>query len=173
MARVLTVSDRSSKGLRPDASGPAVEKRLEELGYGILPGELVPDGVEEVAEVLLRWCAEGNTDLVVTTGGSGLSPRDLTPEATTKVAERFVPGLMELARSRCVAEITPLAALGRGIAAVRGRTLIVNLPGHPRSAVETLDAMADVLPHALRMLLDVDGDCEETGRGKREAGEER
>jgi len=141
-----------------------------ELGYEVAPGEIVPDGVESVASALTRMCEDPKTHLVVTSGGSGLASRDLTPEATLRVAEKLVPGLMELARARCVETITPLAALGRGVAAVRNGTLILNLPGHPKSAVETLDAIADLLPHALRILSGETGDCQRTGRGQPEEG---
>ena len=163
-ARVLTVSDRSSRGLRVDESGPAVERRLKELGFEVLGREVCEDGVESVGEALRRLCTDARAHLIVTTGGSGLSPRDLTPEATLEAGERLVPGLMELARSRCVSSITPLAALSRGVAVTRGSTLILNLPGHPKAAVETLDAIASLLPHALEILGATLADCEQTGR---------
>jgi len=166
--RVLTVSDRTAAGEREDASGPALVRRLQELGFEVGPVEVVADGEEIVAASLRRICDEDSPALVLTTGGSGLSPRDLTPEATAAVARREVPGLMETARRRC-SEITPFAALGRGRAAVRGRSLILNLPGHPRAAVETLDAVADLLPHALATLCRPDRDCPVTGRGGEKA----
>jgi molybdenum cofactor synthesis domain-containing protein len=164
-ARVLTVSDRRAAGLREDLSGPRLEARLRELGFEVLEREVVEDGEKPVATALRSLCHRGDTQLVLTTGGSGLALRDLTPEATRKVADRLVPGLMELARRRCC-EITPLAALGRGIAAVVQRTLVVNLPGHPKAALETLNALSEVLPHALNMIAS-EADCEQTGRGGR------
>lgn len=162
-AFVLTVSDRTAAGERDDASGPALEARLRDLGFSIAGREVVADGIESVGAALRR-IADTGVALVVTTGGTGLAPRDLTPEATRQVAEREVPGLMELARSRCAREV-PVAALGRGLAVTMGRTLVVNLPGHPRAATETLDAMADVLPHAVSILTRPAPDCPVTGRG--------
>lgn len=161
-ARILTVSDRAAAGSRQDLSAPRLGSRLEELGYRVLGAELVADGEDSVSEALLRICGRGDTQLLLTTGGSGLSPRDLTPEATLRVGERVVPGLMEFARRRC-AEITPFAALGRGVAVTVGTTLVVNLPGHPKAACETLDAMAELLPHALLILARPPADCEITG----------
>jgi molybdenum cofactor synthesis domain-containing protein len=164
-ACVLTVSDRAAAGVREDASGPALLARLEELGFASGPIELVPDGEDAVAAALRRLCDEEDFALVLTTGGSGLGPRDRTPEATRLIADREVPGLMELARRRCT-EITETAALGRGLAVTRHRTLILNLPGHPRAARETLDAVAALLFHALAILRTPTADCARTGRGR-------
>jgi len=162
-AFVLTVSDRASVGARDDASGPALEGRLAELGFSVVGRDVVADGIAPVADALRRLAAS-DLALVVTTGGTGLAPRDLTPEATRQVGEREVPGLMELARRRCT-ETVPLAALGRGVAVTLGPTLVVNLPGNPRAARETLDAMADVLSHAVAILTRPAADCPATGRG--------
>jgi molybdenum cofactor synthesis domain-containing protein len=165
-AAVVTVSDRGSAGEREDRSGPALVRRLEELGFAVTSTHLVPDERAQVAD-LLRDLAAGDVALVVTTGGTGLAPRDVTPEAALDVAERQVPGLMELARRRC-AERTPFAALSRGVAVTRGRTLVINLPGNPQAALETLQALEDVLPHAVRVLHRPPEDCEVTGRASGE-----
>ena len=163
------MSDRANAGERDDASGPALSRRLTELGYEVGPPEIVADGVEAVHTCLIRICEESAVDLVLTTGGSGMAPRDQTPEATLQLAERQVPGLMELARRRC-AEHTSLAALGRGVAVIRGSSLIVNLPGNPKAALETLESLVDVLPHALTVLTRTPSDCELTGKGGRGEG---
>lgn len=162
-AAVLTVSDRGSAGLREDRSGPALAARLAELGFSVQATAVVPDERPEIAAKLRELVDGGGVALVVTTGGTGLAPRDVTPEATLEVAEREVPGLMEMARRRC-GQITPLAALSRGVAVTRGRTLVVNLPGNPQAALETLDALADVLAHAVRVLTRPPEDCDQTGR---------
>lgn len=161
---LLTLSDRAAAGERPDASGPLLRERLSSLGFDVIGCEILPDGVEPLATRLREACDGGVADLILTTGGSGLAPRDLSPEATRAVGEREIPGLMELVRARCI-QRTPFAALGRGIAMSRGGTLIVNLPGNPRAAGETLDAMLDVLPHALEQLCRPPEDCPRTGRG--------
>lgn len=169
-ARILTVSDRASAGTREDLSAPALRRRLEELGYRVLGIQVVADGRAEVAEALREICSRQDAQLVLTTGGSGLAPRDQTPEATREIAEREVPGLMEIARRRC-ATVTPFAALGRGMAVTVGSTLVINLPGHPKAARETLDAVAELLPHALEILSRTPEDCGLTGReGEKERG---
>ncbi len=161
---MLTVSDRCARGESPDKSGPLLERRLDELGYQVLGLELICDGKETVSQKLREICARRDARLILTTGGSGLAPRDETPEGTLAVAERLVPGLMEAARRACSA-ITPLAALSRGVAGIRGESLIVNLPGHPKAALETLDSIQELLPHALE-ILGVPGECDRTGRGE-------
>lgn len=163
-AWVLTVSDRASAGLREDRSGPAVAAQLAELGFDPRGRDVVPDDRSTVSSRLKELCRRDDVHLVVTTGGTGLAPRDLTPEASLDVAHREVPGLMELARRRC-AERTPHAALGRGVAVTRDRTLIVNLPGNPEAAGETLQAVAEVLHHAVAILAAAPEDCPITGRG--------
>jgi molybdopterin adenylyltransferase len=162
-AWVVTVSDRAAARAREDMSGPALAQRLRELGFTVAGQDVVSDGVEPVAGLLADLCDRGAAHLVVTTGGTGLAPRDLTPEATLRVAHRQVPGLMELARQRC-AQQTPLAALGRGVAVTRNATLVINLPGSPQAALQTLAAIADVLPHALQILVRPPTDCDLTGR---------
>jgi molybdenum cofactor synthesis domain-containing protein len=145
---VLTVSDRCSRGESVDESGPAVAALCRErLGAATVLTACVPDDPERIAAALSEWVGRG-IDLVLSTGGTGLSPRDVTPEAALSVIERPAPGLMELARARCLPK-TPRAFLSRGVAGVAGRTLIVTLPGSPRGACEQLEALVDVLPHAI------------------------
>jgi len=158
------VSDRCARGEKPDESGPALRQRLSELGYLVIGLELICDGEETVSQKLREICARRDARLILTTGGSGLAPRDETPEGTLAVAERVVPGLMEAARRACSA-LTPVAALSRGVAVIRGESLIVNLPGHPKAALETLDSIQGLLPHALE-ILGAAGDCDRTGRGE-------
>lgn len=152
-AAILTASDRCARGETEDRSGPAVAALLEQrLDAEILENRCVPDDRAAIANAFREWCRpDRSIDLVVSTGGTGLSPRDTTPEAARDVFEREHEGLMDLARLRCL-EKTPLAALSRGVAGTRGRTLIVTLPGSPRGAVEMLEAISDVLPHAIEML---------------------
>jgi len=148
-AVVLTVSDSASTGQREDTSGPAVKEVLTEEGYQVVGREVVPDDAEVIARALLRLVEA--TDLVVTTGGTGLGPRDVTPEATTTVCERMVPGMAEIMRAEGL-KFTPLAALSRAVCGARGTTLIVNLPGSPTGAVESLGSILHLIPHALELL---------------------
>lgn len=148
-AVVLTVSDSASTGKREDTSGPAVKEVLTEEGYQVVGREVVPDDAEVIAQALRRLV--GAADLIVTTGGTGLGPRDVTPEATSKVCERMVPGMAELMRAEGIKH-TPFAALSRGICGAHGTTLIVNLPGSPMGAVESLGSILHLIPHALELL---------------------
>jgi molybdopterin adenylyltransferase len=148
---VLTVSDRASAGEYQDLTGPAVEQvALDALGAVVVGRELVPDEAEMIAAALVRWCDGGACDLVLTNGGTGLSPRDVTPEATRGVLDAEAPGLGELMRAAGRVQ-TPLAALSRSAAGRRGHTLVVNLPGSVRGATESLEALIEVLPHAVAM----------------------
>jgi molybdenum cofactor synthesis domain-containing protein len=149
-AAVLTVSDKGSAGERIDTAGPAVASILRENGIEVQETLVLPDERERIAAQLRRWAGEG-LDLVLTTGGTGLSSRDVTPEATLDVAERSVPGIAEAMRQLGRAS-TPLASLSRSVAVTRGRTLIVNLPGSERGARESLEAVLDLFPHAVQML---------------------
>ena len=151
-AGVLTVSDRSHRGEREDLSGPALSARASALGWRVCRSAVVPDERGAISRALRQWSQGRDAlDLVFTTGGTGFGPRDLTPEATLAVIDRQAPGLAERMRRAGEAK-TPLAALSRGVCGIRKRTLILNLPGSPKGAVESFDAVADILPHALEMM---------------------
>lgn len=149
-AAVLTVSDRVSRGEAVDGSGPAVAADLRALGFEVTGVTVVPDGVDTVSEALRALCAEAS--LVVTTGGTGLGPRDLTPEATALVLERQAPGLAEAMRSATFGS-NPHGMLSRGVCGIVGSTLVVNLPGSVKGATESLAVIAAALPHAVELLV--------------------
>ena len=150
---ILTVSDRSARGERVDASGPALAAVLAVRWPEATVAEhgIVPDERPEIAATLIRWADELRLDLILTTGGTGFAPRDVTPEATRRVIEREAPGLAEAMRSDSL-RVTPHAMLSRAVAGIRGCTLIVNLPGSPKGAVENLGTILPVLPHAVELL---------------------
>ncbi|HEV2666789.1 MAG TPA: MogA/MoaB family molybdenum cofactor biosynthesis protein [Blastocatellia bacterium] len=150
-AVVLTISDSASRGEREDLSGPAVVSELQSLGAEVVATEILPDERERIAARLRHYADAGAANLILTAGGTGLGPRDITPEATRDVIEREAPGLAELMRAESV-KITPLGALSRSVCGARGRTLIVNLPGSVRGARENLQAIARLLPHAIALL---------------------
>lgn len=157
-AAVLTVSDRSAQGLRKDESGPEVAKLLEEVGYQVVWTGVVPDEQKEIQAALRRLADEEKAALVVTTGGTGFAPRDVTPEATLAVCERLTPGIPEAMRYASL-QVTPRAMLSRAQAGIRGGTLIVNLPGSPKAARENLQAVLPALAHGLEMLSGRPADC--------------
>ena len=148
-AAVLTVSDSVVAGTRPDASGPAVAEALQKAGYQVVTREAVPDERNHIENALVRLCEHAR--LVVTTGGTGVALRDVTPEATLSICDREVPGISERMRAEGIKK-TPLAALSRAVCGTRGTSLVLNLPGSPRGATESLAAVIDVLPHALELL---------------------
>ena len=148
---VLTVSDACAAGTRHDASGDAIVDWIESSGHRLVARQVVPDDTVAIVRHLLEWCDDGLADLVLTTGGTGLSPRDHTPEATRVVLEREAPGLVERVRATEM-ERFPRAALSRSVAGVRVRTLIVNLPGAPRGVREALATLHPVLGHAVEIL---------------------
>jgi molybdopterin adenylyltransferase len=150
-AAILTVSDSCARGTRQDASGPAIREILVEAGYEVRGERIVPDDRDAIVRELTRFSEEGGCDLVFTTGGTGLGPRDVTPEATLAVCDRLVPGLGELLRAQGLQK-TRNAVLSRGIVGLRGQTLIVNLPGSPKAVREGLEAIIEVLPHAVQMM---------------------
>jgi molybdenum cofactor synthesis domain-containing protein len=151
-AAVLTCSDRCFAGMAIDSSGPELVEILEmKLQAEVVTTACVPDDVAAISRQLQTWAADPKPDLILTTGGTGLSPRDVTPEATVAVLDRSHPGLLELARLRCYPK-TPRAFLSRGEAGTLGQTLIINLPGSPAGAREFLEALLDILPHAVETL---------------------
>ncbi|MFH1635616.1 MAG: MogA/MoaB family molybdenum cofactor biosynthesis protein [Chloroflexota bacterium] len=150
---ILTVSDRSSRGERPDASGPALQNQVADQGWNVARVDIVPDDFRILQDTLARWADSGDLDVILTSGGTGFSPRDITPEATQTVVERPAPGLAEAMRTASL-KVTPHAMLSRAAAGIRGRTLIINLPGSPKAAVENLDAVISVLSHAVQLLQD-------------------
>lgn len=150
-AVILTISDTASRGERVDLSGPAVADELKGIGAEIVRIEVLADVRASIAERLGEIADSGEADLIVTTGGTGFSVRDVTPEATRDAIDREAPGLAELMRAESI-RITPLAALSRAVCGIRGRTLIVNLPGSVRGARENLTAIARILPHAIELL---------------------
>ena len=156
-AAVLTVSDRSHRGLRPDEGGPLICGLLRSAGYEVTQTAIVPDEQPEI-EAALRRMADGGVRLLVTTGGTGFAPRDVTPEATLAVCDRLAPGIPEAMRYAS-AQITPRAMLSRAQAGIRGGTLIVNLPGSPKAAKENLEAVLPTLAHGLEMLSGCPADC--------------
>lgn len=148
---VLTVSDRSARGERDDASGPALIEIIREQGWTLVETAVVPDDQAVIAAWLAQWSDSGRVDLILTTGGTGFSPRDVTPEATLSVIQRAAPGLAEAMRAESL-KVTPHAMLSRSAAGIRARTLIVNLPGSPKAARENLRVILPVIPHAVELL---------------------
>jgi len=148
---ILTISDSVSQGTHKDASGPALRERCAQLGWDVVSETVLPDEPAAIRDRLAALADTGAADLILTTGGTGIGPRDSTPEATTEACQKLLPGISELMREEGRKK-TPRAVLSRAVAGVRGRTLVVNLPGSPRGAVESLDAVADLLPHALQVL---------------------
>lgn len=148
---ILTLSDRSSRGERPDSSGPALARLIEAENWSIAKQALLPDNESAIREILIEWADNGEVDVILTTGGTGFSPRDVTPEATRAVIEREAPGLAEAMRTASL-KITPHAMLSRIITGIRKRTLIINLPGSPKGAVENLQVVLPVLAHAVQLL---------------------
>jgi molybdenum cofactor synthesis domain-containing protein len=157
-AAVLTLSDKGSRGERVDESGPALAAWLTERGVRVVQSRVIADEFEQIVEVLTEWADADTADLILTTGGTGVSPRDITPEATLQVVERTIPGLGELMRLKSL-EKTLMASLSRAVAGIRNRTLIVNLPGSPRGALENLEAVWPTLGHAVEKIRGGQEDC--------------
>lgn len=148
---VLTISDRSWRGERPDLSGPALAEAIRAQGWQVLETAILPDEREVIAAKLVEWADSAHFDVILTTGGTGFAPRDVTPEATRQVVERLTPGLDEAMRAAS-RSVHPHAMLSRAVSGIRKRTLIVNLPGSPKGAVENLLVIVPALPHAVELL---------------------
>uniref|UniRef100_UPI003FEDE13B MogA/MoaB family molybdenum cofactor biosynthesis protein n=1 Tax=Dysosmobacter welbionis TaxID=2093857 RepID=UPI003FEDE13B len=157
-AAVLTVSDRSFRGERPDAGGPLVVEILKNAGYAVTETAIVTDEKGRIEAALRQWCDREPVDLIVTTGGTGFAPRDVTPEATLAVCDRLTPGIPEAMRYASM-QVTNRAMLSRAAAGIRKGTLIVNLPGSPKAARENLKAVLPALAHGLEMLSGRPADC--------------
>ncbi len=157
-AAVITLSDKGSRGERIDESGPMIAQTLQERGYDVVETLLLPDGEEELKRQLMRLTDQRQVDLILTTGGTGFSPRDVTPEATLAVATRPVPGIAEAMRSASLT-ITKRAMLSRAVSVIRGKTLIINLPGSPKACRECMTVFLDTIPHGMDLLRGDAGDC--------------
>ncbi len=150
-AAIVTVSDSVAADTREDRSGAVLKERAEALGWHVAAQEIVPDEIDRISGVLIRLADSRQVSLILTTGGTGVAPRDVTPEAARTVIEREIPGLGEMMRAEG-RKLTPFAALSRSMAGVRGTTLIVNLPGSPKGAVESLDAIVQLIPHIVDLI---------------------
>ena len=157
-AGVLTISDRSSQGLRQDSSGPQLADLLRQHEIEVVLTAVVPDEERDIRLVLIKWADDQLADLIITTGGTGLSPRDVTPEATTAVVQRLIPGMAEAMRAVSILK-TPHAMISRAVAGVRGKTLIINLPGSPKGAIENLEAVLPALKHAIAKIQGDPSEC--------------
>jgi len=150
---ILTLSDRSAKGERADASGPALAELIRAQNWSVAKQAILPDDESAIRSALIEWADSGEMDIILTTGGTGFAPRDITPEATRSVIQRDAPGLAETMRADSLKK-TPHAMLSRAVAGIRARALIVNLPGSPKGAVENLQTILPILPHAIQLLTD-------------------
>ena len=148
---ILTLSDRSARGQRDDVSGPALARLIEAENWTVARQSLLPDDESAIRAALSEWADSGELDVILTTGGTGFAPRDVTPEATRAVIDREAPGLAEAMRAASL-KITPHAMLSRVVTGIRKKTLIINLPGSPKGAVENLQVVLPVLPHAIQLL---------------------
>jgi molybdopterin adenylyltransferase len=159
---IITVSDRGSRGERKDGSGPEVAGILQAMGMEIIATRIIPDEKEMIRLALMEWCEEGKADLIVTTGGTGVSPRDVTPDATREVIERDIPGMAEAMRRQSML-VTPNAMISRALVGTRGQTLIINLPGSPRGARENLAVLLPALAHAIEKIKGDPSECASRG----------
>ncbi len=150
---ILTLSDRSYRGERADLSGPVLVEIVKSKGWEITETLILPDDLDIIRDTLILWADSGDVDIILTTGGTGFAPRDITPEATRHVVDKLAPGITEAMRLESL-KITPHAMLSRAVAGIRGRTLIINLPGSPKAARENLEIVLPVLGHAVQLLQD-------------------
>ena len=155
---ILTISDKGSRGERQDRSGEGIREVLSNMGVHILDYDIVPDEKDLIVEKLVKWADKGNLDVIITTGGTGLTPRDVTPEATLAVVDRIVPGFAEAMRAKSLKQ-TPHAMLSRAVVGTRGKCLIVNLPGSAKAVRECLEVILPALPHAVETLKGQAGEC--------------
>ncbi|OGP58790.1 MAG: molybdenum cofactor biosynthesis protein [Deltaproteobacteria bacterium RBG_13_61_14] len=168
---VLTASDKGSRGERKDESGPLIRELVRRIGGEVKRYEILPDQKEALADKLRAWADQDRLDLIFTTGGTGFSPRDFTPEATLAVCDRLAPGIAEAIRAEGLKK-TPRAMLSRAVAGIRGRTLIINLPGSVKGVRESLEAILPALPHAVEVLRGEARDCghEVKAQSRRQSG---
>ncbi len=157
-AAILTLSDKGARGERIDESGPRLAAWLADKGVQTVQALVIPDDMDTIVETLVEWADADLADLILTTGGTGVSPRDVTPEATQRVVERAIPGIGELMRLKSL-EKTPMASLSRAMAGIRGQSLIINLPGSPKAALENLEAVWPVIGHAVEKIRGDESDC--------------
>ena len=157
-AAILTLSDKGARGERKDESGPALASWLAEHGVETVQSLIIPDDLDTIVSTLTEWADSDLADLILTTGGTGVSPRDQTPEATMQVADRLIPGIGELMRLKSM-EKTTMASLSRAVGAIRARSLIINLPGSPKGARENLEAVWPVIGHAVEKIRGDQSDC--------------
>jgi len=155
---ILTISDKGSKGERQDKSGEAIREMLSNMDVRIVNYDIIPDEKELIVEKLVKWADEDHLDVLLTTGGTGLTPRDVTPEATLSVVDRIVPGFAEAMRAESLKK-TPVAMLSRAVVGTRGECLIINLPGSPKAVRECLEVILPALPHAVETLKGQAGEC--------------
>jgi molybdenum cofactor synthesis domain-containing protein len=148
---ILTISDKGSRGQRYDESGETIRNSPLVLDNSVVKYQIIPDETDIIANKLAEWADEGKVDIILTTGGTGLSPRDVTPEATLSIVDKLVPGITEAMRAKTF-DITPFAILSRAVAGVRGKCLIINLPGSPKAVRECLEIISPTLPHAVEIL---------------------
>ena len=155
---ILTISDKGSRGERQDKSGEAIHEMLSSMDVRIVNYDIIPDEKELIVEKLVKWADEDDLDVLLTTGGTGLTPRDVTPEATLSVVDRIVPGFAEAMRAESLRK-TPMAMLSRAVVGTRGECLIINLPGSPKAIRECLEVILPVLPHAVETLKGQASEC--------------
>jgi len=152
---ILIVSDRSSRGERPDTSGPALVELVQSQGWRVVQQAIIPDDLGTIKDVLKNWSDAGEVDVILATGGTGFAPRDVTPEATRAIVERLTPGLDEAMRSASL-KVTPHAMLSRAVSGIRKRTLIITLPGSPKGATENMQVVLPALEHAVKLIREED-----------------
>ena len=155
---IVTVSDKGSAGLREDLSGPAIAECLKEIEHEVIWQGIVPDEQDQIEDILIRLSDVSGADVILTTGGTGLSPRDVTPEATMKIADKMVPGISEALRVQTAVK-APASMLSRGVSAVRGDTLIIHFPGSPKAVRECMEIVLPVLDHAVSVLKGMVNEC--------------